>query len=284
LNISAQQGYFILDDRKATLENQLRQEKEKSHALELECAQLRSQVASGLGAGPIEGDPMKIQDLLAQLRTVKLEREEALRQAGVGGGGNDPEVFEPTRNDFRVLVYRERYDENNVMGELILKPECTFQQVRVIISDDLGQIGPMDLIHGNLGDPLGRSGNLLGPELDSESVGQVFRDHDSEMLIVQASESDGRLHPHPTKALSHADVTSSISLPTAAKVAATTSGHGAQDGAAVVLAVPVYWNSYEPANHKGTLPIYGGDTIGDVRARLVEVSTDPLVRRIGYRK
>ena len=37
--------------------------------------------------------------------------------------------------DFRVLVYRERYDENNILGELILRPDCTFRQVRQIIAE-----------------------------------------------------------------------------------------------------------------------------------------------------
>ena len=42
------------------------------------------------------------------------------------------------------------------------------------------------MVHGHLGDPLGRSGNLLGQELDSRAVQEVFQDHDGEMLIVQA--------------------------------------------------------------------------------------------------
>lgn len=37
--------------------------------------------------------------------------------------------------DFRVLVYRERYDDSNIMGELFLRPDCTFEQVRQIIAE-----------------------------------------------------------------------------------------------------------------------------------------------------
>ena len=87
--------------------------------------------------------------------------------------------------DFRVLVYRERYDDSNIMGELFLRPDCTFEQVRQIIAEDLGQDGAVQLIHGHLGDPMGRSGNLLGPEFDRSSIQEVFSDHDAEMLIVQ---------------------------------------------------------------------------------------------------
>jgi len=50
---------------------------------------------------------------------------------------------------------------------------------------DLGQTAPFSLIHGHLGDPLGRAGNLLGDEFARSTVQQVFRDHDGEMLIVR---------------------------------------------------------------------------------------------------
>ena len=56
---------------------------------------------------------------------------------------------------------------------------------------DLGQDGAVQLIHGHLGDPMGRSGNLLGPEFDRSSIQEVFSDHDAEMLIVQP-DSTGR--------------------------------------------------------------------------------------------
>lgn len=59
------------------------------------------------------------------------------------------------------------------------------------IVQDLGQLDPFKLVHGHLGDPLGRSGNLLGPELDSRAIQEVFHDHDGEMLIVQPDTGGG---------------------------------------------------------------------------------------------
>ena len=47
---------------------------------------------------------------------------------------------------------------------------------------DLAQAMPFKLIHGHLGDPLGRAGTVL--DLGHTSVQQVFSDHDGEMLIV----------------------------------------------------------------------------------------------------
>lgn len=32
-------------------------------------------------------------------------------------------------------MYRERYDDSNIMGELFLRPDCTFEQVRQIIAE-----------------------------------------------------------------------------------------------------------------------------------------------------
>lgn len=49
---------------------------------------------------------------------------------------------------------------------------------------DLGEDGPIQLVHGHLGDPMGRSGNMLGPQFDQSAIQEVFTDHDAEMLIV----------------------------------------------------------------------------------------------------
>lgn len=36
--------------------------------------------------------------------------------------------------DFKVLVYRGRHDEANIMGELMLRPDANFREVREIIA------------------------------------------------------------------------------------------------------------------------------------------------------
>lgn len=161
----AQAGYFRLDDINAKLKEQLRQketflqqERERSAELEQECDRLRR---SGGGGGAAEGaaqllNAQEIEQLKDQLRQAERERDQAQRQAASGSVAHaDDDCFEPTRSgepdphqgraplrtdtgagtDFRVLVYRERYDDSNIMGELFLRPDCTFAQVRQIIAE-----------------------------------------------------------------------------------------------------------------------------------------------------
>lgn len=118
---------------------------------------------------------------------------------------------------------------------------------------DLGEDGPIQLVHGHLGDPMGRSGNMLGPQFDQSAIQEVFTDHDAEMLIVHpdlAARSTGWRRP-ATNAVS-ADPTSAPTVAGASRFAADTATapgfSDAQRGSAVVR-VPVYWQVCLSAAH-----------------------------------
>lgn len=117
---------------------------------------------------------------------------------------------------------------------------------------DLGQTAPFSLIHGHLGDPLGRAGNLLGDEFARSTVQQVFRDHDGEMLIVR---------PNPDSDSTRAVMGTSAHLGRSLRSVE-------EPGSGTAINVPVYWRSKDPQNQKGNVAIYEGDTVRDVRARL----------------
>ena len=122
-----------------------------------------------------------------------------------------------------------------------------------MLHQDLGEDGPVQLVHGHLGDPMGRSGNLLGPQYDQSAIQEVFSDHDAEMLIV---------HPDPAARAGGWRRNPSTSMPPASSAAQfggeptrapTIAGasRAPSDAAAVpvvdtqrggaVVRVPVYW-------------------------------------------
>lgn len=126
-----------------------------------------------------------------------------------------------------------------------------------MLYQDLGEDGPIKLVHSHLGDPLGQSGSMLGPQFDQSAIQEVFNDHDAEILIVHpdlaaraagwrrtkvdavpAASAAEQLEYEPTRTPTVAGASRMAfdAAPAAAPAPAGTQGFNA-----VVVTVPVYW-------------------------------------------
>lgn len=110
---------------------------------------------------------------------------------------------------------------------------------------DLGEDGPIQLVHGHLGDPMGRSGNMLGPQYDQSAIQEVFTDHDAEMLIVHpdlAARANGwRRSTAVTTVPAATSAPQTDREPTHAPAVAGASRVAEAPRGGAVVRVPVYW-------------------------------------------
>ena len=158
------------------------------------------------------------------------------------------------------------------MGEIMLKPDATFREVREIITEDLGFGGPMKLIHKKAeGKGFGPHGeDAIGHEADHVQVSEYFSMEMGEKLIVQEGGdwrggSGGEIQPSYGRSLAGTTRASDYMGARTGHAAAPVAGGGD-------ISVPVYWGEKGAANQRGEVLLdLERDTIGDVREKIRHV-------------